>query len=298
MFGNNAQARKWVGAFTAGALMTASMVFADNHAKKNIVETADAAGSFTTLLAAAKAAGLAETLATGGPFTVFAPTDDAFAKLPDGTVEALLNDIPTLKSILLYHVVSGKVMAADVTEMQSAPSLFGQDIAIETGEGVRVADANVVKTDIAASNGVIHVVDTVMMPKNIVEVAASNDDFSTLVTAVKAADLVDVLSGMDAFTVFAPTNSAFGKLDPSMVADLLKPENKSQLQSVLTFHVVPGRLTSEDVVKAKKLDTVQGESLKVKAEGDTVMVGGSKVVAVDVPALNGVIHVIDTVLVP
>lgn len=289
--------RKLAGAVAAGMLISAGSVYAAD-ASKNIVETAGAAGSFKTLLAAASAAGLADTLATGGPFTVFAPTDEAFAKLPEGTIDALLNDIPTLKSILLYHVVSGKVMAADVVKMQSAKSLFGQDIAIETGEGVRVAGAGVATTDIQASNGVIHVIDTVMMPKNIVEVAASNDDFSTLVAAVKAADLAGVLSGSDAFTVFAPTNAAFAKLDSDMLTDLLKPENKAKLQSILTFHVVPGRLSSADVAGAKKLTTVQGESLNVKTKGDAVTVGGAKVVAVDVPALNGVIHVIDTVLVP
>lgn len=289
--------RQLAGAVAAGMLISAGSVYAAD-ASKNIVETASAAGSFKTLLAAATTAGLADTLATGGPFTVFAPTDEAFAKLPEGTIDALLNDIPTLKSILLYHVVSGKVMAADVVKMQSAKSLFGQDIAIETGEGVRVAGAGVATTDIQASNGVIHVIDTVMMPKNIVEVAASNDDFSTLVAAVKAADLAGVLSGSDAFTVFAPTNAAFAKLDSDMLADLLKPENKAKLQSILTFHVVPGRLSSADVAGAKKLTTVQGETLNVKTKGDAVTVGGAKVVAVDVPALNGVIHVIDTVLVP
>lgn len=290
--------RKMVLGALCPALLVLSTAARAAHHEKDIVDTAVAAGSFKTLVAAVQAAGLVDALKADGPFTVFAPSDAAFAKLPEGTVEALLKDIPTLKSILLYHVVSGKVMAADVTKLQSAKSLFGQDIAIESGGGVRVAGANVVTADIEASNGVIHVVDTVMMPKNIVQVASSSDDFSTLVTAVQAADLVDVLSGMDAFTVFAPTNAAFAKLDSATLTSLLKPENKSQLQSVLTFHVVPGRLASGDVVKAKKLTTVQGETLEVKTKGDTVMIGNAKVTAVDIPALNGVIHVIDTVLVP
>jgi uncharacterized surface protein with fasciclin (FAS1) repeats len=119
-------------------------------------ETAIGAGSFKTLVAAVKAAGLVETLAGPGPFTVFAPTDEAFAKLPQGTVEALLNDIPKLKSILTYHVVAGKVMAADVIKLTSAKTVNGQSVKIVVKDGkVMVDNANVVKTDIVCSNGVI-----------------------------------------------------------------------------------------------------------------------------------------------
>lgn len=135
-------------------------------APKSIVETAIGAGSFKTLVAAVKAAGLVETLAGPGPFTVFAPTDEAFAKLPQGTVEALLNDIPKLKSILTYHVVAGKVMAADVVKLTSAKTVNGQSVKIVVKDGkVMVDNANVVKTDIVCSNGVIHVIDAVILPK-------------------------------------------------------------------------------------------------------------------------------------
>jgi uncharacterized surface protein with fasciclin (FAS1) repeats len=130
----------------------------------NIVEVASSAGTFNTLLTAAKAAGLAETLATGGPFTVFAPTDEAFAALPAGTVEALLKDTEKLKAILLYHVVSGKVMAADVAGLTSATTLQGGDLKIDTSHGVMINDAMVVKADVMASNGVIHVINKVLLP--------------------------------------------------------------------------------------------------------------------------------------
>ncbi len=132
---------------------------------KNIVETADAAGTFTTLLAAAKAAGLAETLSTGGPFTVLAPTDDAFKKLPEGTVEALLAAPEKLKAILLHHVIDGTVMSKDVVKLTTAKSKLGQDLAISAKDGVTIGGAKVIKADIAASNGVIHVIDTVILPK-------------------------------------------------------------------------------------------------------------------------------------
>ena len=131
---------------------------------KNIVETAMDAGSFKTLLAAADAAGLVHTLTSTGPYTVFAPTDDAFAKLPEGTVESLLKDKVKLVKILTYHVVRGKVMAKDVVNLKKAKTVEGHDITINTSDGVKVDAANVVQTDIETSNGVIHVIDSVIMP--------------------------------------------------------------------------------------------------------------------------------------
>ncbi len=130
----------------------------------NIVEVAVAAGNFKTLVAAVTAAGLADTLSGTGPFTVFAPTDEAFAKLPAGTVDGLLKDIPTLTKILTYHVVSGKVMAADVVKLHSATTLQGGEVKIDASNGVKINNATVIQADIAASNGVIHCVDTVLMP--------------------------------------------------------------------------------------------------------------------------------------
>jgi uncharacterized surface protein with fasciclin (FAS1) repeats len=130
----------------------------------DIVDTAVNAGSFSTLVAAVKAAGLVDTLKGTGPFTVFAPTDDAFAKLPEGTVDALLKDIPKLKKILTYHVVSGKVMAADVTKLKSAKTVEGSDVKIDASKGVKVNDSMVTTADVAADNGVIHIIDTVLMP--------------------------------------------------------------------------------------------------------------------------------------
>ncbi len=133
----------------------------------DIIDTAVAAGSFKTLAAAVTAAGLVDTLKGAGPFTVFAPTDEAFAKLPAGTVDALLKDIPKLKAILTYHVVAGKVMAADVVKLdgKSATTVNGATVAIGTAGGVKLnGTANVVKTDIDCTNGVIHILDAVILP--------------------------------------------------------------------------------------------------------------------------------------
>lgn len=136
----------------------------------NIVDTAVAAGSFKTLVAAVKAAGLVETLKGKGPFTVFAPTDEAFAKLPRGTVEGLLKNIPKLTAVLTYHVVPGKVMAADVVKLKTAKTVQGQEAKIDASKwhlhkSVKINDANIVKTDVVADNGVIHVIDKVILPK-------------------------------------------------------------------------------------------------------------------------------------
>jgi len=136
----------------------------------DIVDTAVAAGSFKTLVTAVKAAGLVDTLKSKGPFTVFAPNDDAFAKLPRGTVEGLLKDIPKLKAILTYHVIPGKVMAADVVKLKTAKTVQGQDVKIDASKwhlhkNVKINDANVIKADIATDNGVIHVIDKVILPK-------------------------------------------------------------------------------------------------------------------------------------
>lgn len=134
---------------------------------KDIVDTAVAAGSFKTLAAALKAGGLIDALKGPGPFTVFAPTDEAFAKLPKGTVETLLKpeNKDKLVAILKYHVVSGKVQAADVVKLKEAKTLLGQAVTVNAADGVKINDAKVVKADIAASNGVIHVIDTVLLPK-------------------------------------------------------------------------------------------------------------------------------------
>ena len=152
----------------AGALALAVAVNVQAAPKApaaDIVDTAVAAGSFKTLAAALQGAGLVETLKGEGPFTVFAPTDEAFAKLPAGTVDALLKDKKKLSEILTYHVVSGRVMASDVAKLRTAQTVQGGSVAIGTSGGVTVDGARVVKTDIQASNGVIHVIDTVLMPR-------------------------------------------------------------------------------------------------------------------------------------
>lgn len=269
----------------------------------DIVETAVKAGKFNTLAAALQAADLVETLKGPGPFTVFAPTDEAFAKLPAGTVETLLKpeNKGTLAGILTYHVVGGKVLAKQVVGLKGAKTVNGQRVDIKVADSTVMIDgAKVVTTDIECDNGVIHIIDSVILPadKNIPEVATAAGKFTTLLAAVKAAGLVETLVGKGPFTVFAPTDEAFGKLPAGTVDDLLKPENKQKLVDILTYHVVPGRVYSEDAVAAKSAKTVQGASISVSVGSDGAKINSSKLVMTDLDASNGVIHVIDAVLMP
>jgi uncharacterized surface protein with fasciclin (FAS1) repeats len=267
---------------------------------KDIVATAASAGSFKTLLAAAQAAGLAETLQGPGPFTVFAPSDEAFAKLPEGTVESLLQNKPELARILKYHVVSGKVLASQAMNLDWAETVEGQSLRLTRRDGsLYIDDARVVATDVLASNGVIHVIDRVVLPrKDIVDTAIGAGSFKTLVTAVKAAGLVETLKGKGPFTVFAPTDAAFGALPEGTVDGLLV--NKDALAGILTYHVIRGRVLSKDLKVGRiEVSSVEGRKLVIEKKRDgSVTVNGANVASADVLAGNGVIHVIDRVITP
>jgi uncharacterized surface protein with fasciclin (FAS1) repeats len=270
---------------------------------KNIVETAVAAGTFQTLAAALTEADLVNALQGEGPFTVFAPTDDAFAKLPAGTVESLLKpeNRERLVSILTYHVVPGKVLSGDVVKVDAAGTLNGQRVSVKTADGtVSIDNAKVTAVDILASNGVIHVIDTVLLPESetIVGVAANAGTFNTLLAAAKAADLAETLMSDGPFTVFAPTDDAFAKLPAGTVESLLQPENVGQLRSILKYHVVAGRTFADEVVTMNKVGTLAGMDAAISVTDGVARIGDAKIVATDIDATNGVIHVIDTVLLP
>ena len=278
----------------------------------DIVDTAVADGRFTTLVAAVQAAELVDTLKGEGPFTVFAPTDDAFAALPEGTVDSLLlpENKQALTDILLYHVVSGKVMAADVTALTSATTVLGKDVTVKVDMGnVYINEAQVVITDIATSNGVIHVINAVLLPpadeaameeKNtIVDIAVADGRFTTLVAALTAAELVETLSGEGPFTVFAPTDDAFAALPAGTLDTLLLPESKQALTDILLYHVVSGKVMAADVVTLTSAPTVLGKDVTITVKDGKVFLNDTvEVVITDIEASNGVIHVIDAVLLP
>lgn len=318
----NLNRRAFLKATLAGAVVAGSAGLPALPARaqgNTIVDVAVGAGNFKTLVAAVQAADLVGTLSGPGPFTVFAPTDEAFAKLPAGTIDNLLKpeNKQQLVNILTYHVVPGNVKAADVVNLTSAKTVNGAEVKITvSGGSVKVNDANVIQTDIAASNGTIHVIDAVLIPpaapapvlpptgaalqgsKDIVNTAVGAGGFETLVAAVKAAGLVETLKGAGPFTVFAPTDEAFARLPKDLLNNLLKPENKQQLIAILTYHVVPGALKAADVVKLSNAKTAQGEDIAIKTEGGKVMVNSANVIAADVEASNGVIHAIGAVMLP
>jgi uncharacterized surface protein with fasciclin (FAS1) repeats len=269
----------------------------------DIVDTAVKAGQFNTLATALKAANLVGTLKGPGPFTVFAPTDEAFAKLPAETVAELLKpeNRKQLTDILTYHVVSGRVQAKDVIKLRGAVAVNGQRIDVQFGDdGVKVDGAKVLTTDIVCDNGVIHVIDSVILPssKTIPETAKAAGSFETLLAAANAAGLAEVLGSTGPFTVFAPTDEAFGKLPAGTVETLLKPENKAQLVDILKYHVVPGRVYSEKVLDSKAIKTLQGASAAISLRDGSPRIQDAKILKTDIDASNGVIHVIDSVILP
>jgi uncharacterized surface protein with fasciclin (FAS1) repeats len=284
-------------AATLGAFATASSA-SRSTGEKNIVQTAIAAGQFTTLTSLLTKAGLADTLATGGPFTVFAPTDAAFAKVPHATLAGLAKHPAQLKAVLLYHVVPGRVTASDVVKLSSAKTLEGSSVLIKVNKGgVFVNQAKVTTPDVMASNGVIHVINKVLIPpKNIVATAKAAGKFTTLTALLKKSGLAGTLAKKGPFTVFAPTDAAFAKVPKATLAALAK--NKAKLRAVLLYHVVKGQVTAAEATKLRSAKTLQGKSLKIRVKGGKVIVGGATVTKADVLASNGVIHVINKVLIP
>jgi transforming growth factor-beta-induced protein len=275
------------------------------EASNTIVDIAAGNPDFSTLVAAVSAAGLVDALSGEGPFTVFAPTNEAFAKLPEGTLESLLlpENKQVLTDILLYHVVSGSVLAADVVNLSQAETLLGKNVNIKVDMGsVMINEANVVATDIIADNGVIHVIDSVILIPadlaDIVDTAVADGRFTTLAAALGAAELIETLKGGGPFTVFAPTDDAFALLPEGTVESLLLPENKQQLIDILLYHVVAGKVMAEDVVTLTEAETVLGQNVSIKVEDGKVFINDAEVIVTDIVTSNGVIHVIDTVLLP
>merc|ERR1712224_426061 len=255
---------------------------------KNIVELAKATPDLSTLTAALAAGKLTGALSGTGPFTVFAPTNGAFAKLPKERLQHLLEpkNIKELDAILEYHVISGAaVFKDDLKAEQKVKTLEGQTVEIKkAGNTVSVNQAKVTTADVTASNGVVHIIDAVLMPpsptptpmQNIVQLAEHTAGLDILVSAVVAADLADTLaSASKKFTVFAPTDKAFKSLPAGVLDSLMKPENKKKLVDILTYHVLPEEVLSKDLKSFQEVKTIEGKLLHITKFGDAVRVGAS-----------------------
>lgn len=272
-----------------------------NDEPGTIVTVAQSAGNFNTLLTALDAAGLTAALEGDGPFTVFAPTDAAFASIDGEVLNDLVADTELLTAVLTYHVVPGRYTSGEVVGLTSAPTLNGKAVSIAVEDGsVRVDNATVTATDIEASNGIIHVIDQVILPEaiaDIVQVARTAGTFNTLLAALEGAGLTEVLKGDGPFTVFAPTDEAFAAVPSEALAALLA--DQEALTAVLTYHVVPGELSSADVLGSSALTTVNGAQAAISIDGEgQPRIDDAVITATDIDARNGVIHVIDRVIFP
>jgi uncharacterized surface protein with fasciclin (FAS1) repeats len=267
----------------------------------NLADVLALDGRFNTLLAAVGAAGLGEALTTGGPFTLFAPTDEAFAKLPAGTVESLIANPDALKNILLYHVLGTPKRALELLYNRSAETLQGSDVTISFRHGgVFVNDSRVINANVSSPNAVIHVIDTVLLPPapepNLVQTLQADGRFSTLIAAVTAAGLAETLATGGPFTVFAPTDDAFAKLPAGTVEALLA--DLPALRNILLYHVVSGDKSAKELLKECSVETLQGSNVHVYSWWGRVFVNRSQVIDANIGAGNGTVHAINQVLLP
>ncbi|KAL7469050.1 hypothetical protein ACHAXS_009300 [Conticribra weissflogii] len=308
-----------------GIIHAVDSVLLPTSTTKNIVDIASGDDSFSTLVGAVVAVDLADSLSGDGPFTVFAPTNDAIANLPEGTVESLLlpENKDRLVNLLRYHVIPGNVHSSDLTS-GNVETLNGDtvNVNIDDDDGaVTVNDANVIAANILASNGIIHVIDAVLLPpedeveslNGIYDIALNNPDFSTLTATIDAAALDGVLSAVDEgnFTVFAPINDAFDALPEGTVEKLLDPEWFFHLQDLLLYHALGSVVKSVDLSDGLEATTLNSEDIVINLDDEDGTTGASittvsntsseiliKEGLVDIEARNGIIHAVDSVLLP
>ncbi len=261
------------------------------------------------LVSVAKAAGLSKLLALvqaaelalpDGPVTILAPTDDAFGALPEATVKELLEprSRDLLRTILQHHVVLGATSSGELLNRRALTSAIGQRLVVDDLKQT-VGEAGIVATDVAFDGGIVHVIDRVLMPetRSIAQIAVESDQLQTLVAAVKAAGLVDQFGPENGpWTVFAPVDSAFAALPAGTLESLLERSNRSALAGVLGLHVVPGRIAARDLLAKKQLTTLMGAPIAVSLVDRKLQIGGAGVVAADIQAQNGVVHLIDRVI--
>lgn len=261
----------------------------------NIVDVASDAGNFTTLVDALVQTGLDEALQGAGPFTVFAPTDDAFSSVD---LSGLSED--QLAEILQYHVISGNIASGDLTPPQTAEALAGGNLFVtaENGDIIINNNATVTTPDVGASNGTIHVINQVLLPNqflDIVQIAQKDFNLTSLVTALSNANLVSTLKGDGPFTVFAPTNAAFEE-----ASSTIESLTENQVAEVLQYHAAAANLLAGNLSDGQTITTVQEEDITVNidSEGNVTLNGSVNVVEVNREGTNGVVHIIDSVLVP
>ncbi|MGB0378620.1 MAG: fasciclin domain-containing protein, partial [Poseidonia sp.] len=284
-----------------GIIHVIDKVLMPTDTPNDIPRTAQCTGVHNSLVSAVVQAELLETLQGTGPFTLFAPTDQAFADAGiDLAALDTLEGKQALTDILLYHVVAGNVPSTALSECMTAEAVNGQSLSFTVGDSVMVNDATVSIADVNTSNGVIHVIDTVLMPtdtpNDIPRTAQCTGVHNSLVSAVVQAELLETLQGTGPFTVFAPTDQAFADAGIDLAA-LDTPEGKATLSDILLYHVLDSAVPAANVSDCMTATAVNGHPLAFSV-GASVTVNGATVTATDVPTSNGLIHVIDKVLMP
>ncbi len=271
----------------------------------DVVDVAFGQGALYYLVEALEAADLAGALRGEGPFTVFAPLDEAFLALPAGTLSTLLADpAGDLTEILLYHVVPGRLAEEGITQGQVVETLQGGSVTLSDAHGLLTVNGAVVRAVIPAENGVIYMIDRVLLPSespvvllDIVDTAVAAGSFNTLATALAAAELIDALKGEGPFTVFAPTDEAFSAL-PEGTLEALLADPAGDLKQILLYHVLEGQVLAEAVADGLVVETLQGGTVRFSLVDGAPRINDSSILSTDILASNGVIHVIDAVLLP
>lgn len=256
----------------------------------------------TTLASLVQLAGLDGVLSGEGNFTVFAPTDAAFSVLPEELVSALTSDPSgALTDVLLYHVVAGGATTSNISDGTQFSNLAGLNLTVSiTDDGVFINNAQVTIADIRTNNGIVHVIDAVLeapMGMTVVDVIVNSPNHNTLETAVVAAGLAEALSGPGPFTVFAPTDAAFDALPDGILASLLE-DPTGDLANILLYHVVSGVADSSNISDGLSVSTLLGQNVSFSADSNGVSINGVNISVVDIRTANGVVHVIDGVLLP
>jgi|GEM_PF-994771 len=284
--------------FTWTVVMTVlliSSLYTNAFAEKtalNIVETAKKAGKFRILAKALQKGNLLSALQKKGPFTVFAPTDKAFSRVPKKLLNQILKDREKLRKILTYHVIAGRYNAKRILQKQAWKTISGHALPITRSGAVRVGKAKVLQTDIKCSNGVIHVIDRVLLPPaDLLDVIEKTGKMKTFLKLVQVAGLRSQLRQSKSLTLFIPTDKAFGRLPKKAVAALLR--NPERLRAVLRYHVLPGKKKASSLLRAFRAKTAEGSSISLG-----LTVNGFRILTTDLSAHNGVIHVLDGVLIP
>lgn len=306
---------KVVGRIFLSVLMIGLLTFVsscnddDDKPSKNIVEVAQGNTELSTLVSAIQAAGLTSYLSGTGPFTVFAPTNAAFAKLDPETLNNIIGNPTLLTALLQYHVVNGKVYSKDLSDGEVNTALSGQTILVDVNGNAVTLNGNtsVTDADIKASNGVIHIIDQVLIPddfaaQTIVQIAASNPNFSTLVQILSLPEMSDLLAAANDptadLTVFAPTNAAFDATLAALGKNSINDLPTGILKEIVSYHILGGAVFSNELSNGAVPTLLPGESVTVDVSGNGVKIDNANVISADIAAINGVIHAVDGVLLP